>query len=126
MARVLVLDDEQVWRDLCRERLQDLGHEVLATGSARRTFDLLATASPDLVILDLRMPVSGRAMLEAVRRRRPGLPVVIHTAYAGYGDDPDLAAADAFAVKSPDLSALVCAVGAALRRRGLALREAPR
>jgi len=87
---------------------------------------MLALEKPDLVILDLRMAVSGRSMLEILRRRRPNVPVVIHTVYGGYEDDPGMASVDGFVVKSPDLTALVSTVDAVLRRRGLALQGAPR
>ena len=114
MARILIVDDEPAWRDLCRDRLAELGHVVLAVNAGRKVLELVVVERPDLMVLDLRMPMSGRSILRAARRRRPDLPVIIHTAYGGYEDDPDLAFAEGFVVKSPDLKDLVSAVNAAL------------
>ncbi len=118
MARILVIDDEASWLEVCREKLIELGHEVKTTGCCSDALQIIKEASPDAVVLDLRMPVSGRAMLQAMRQDWPDIPVVVHTHYSGYRDDPDLARTAGFAVKSPDLAELAETVG-----RVLAVRE---
>lgn len=110
MAKVLIIDDEPNWLQLCAEKLAELGYEVQTTTSCSDALRQLEADSPDVVVLDLRMPVSGRAMLQAMRQDWPDIPVIIHTNYSGYRDDPDLARTAAFAVKSPDLAGLVAAI----------------
>ena len=110
MAKILVVDDEAEWRELCQARLSELGHEVRATGDCLDALMELKRAPPDVVVLDLRMPVSGRTMLQAITEDFPGLPVVVHTVFSGYRDDPAFAGVAGFAVKSPDLADLVGAV----------------
>jgi DNA-binding NtrC family response regulator len=111
MARIMVIDDEANWRDLCEASLSEDGHEIEAIADCSRALRRIKEAPPDLVLLDLRMPVSGRLMLGAIRAECPELPVVIHSNYSGYRDDPELRTAAGFVVKSTDLTALRDAVG---------------
>ena len=114
MARIMVIDDEANWRDLCEAALTEAGHEVEVVADCSRALRQIKQAPPDLVLLDLRMPVSGRLMFGAIREECPELPVVIHSNYGGYSDDPELRAASAFVVKSTDLTALKEAVAMTL------------
>ncbi len=118
----MVIDDETVWRELCAEKLAAMGHEVSTCGDCSEALVEIRRDPPDLVVLDLRMPISGRSMLNALRQDRPDLPVIIHTVYSAYRDDPGLASNAHFAVKSPDLRELTAAVCShvARRRRGSA------
>lgn len=111
MARILVIDDEPEWLELLRERLLALGHEVVAVGDPVKILMEVVMGKPDLVVLDIRMPISGRVMMKSVRGNDPNVPVIVHTAYGGYEDDPGFAGASAFVVKTPDLKGLVTAVG---------------
>jgi len=110
VARIMVIDDEAVWRELCAERLTAMGHEVSTCGDCSEALERIRSDAPDLVVLDLRMPISGRSMLSALRQDRPDLPVIIHTVYSAYRDDPGLASDTQFAVKSPDLRELMAVV----------------
>jgi len=114
VAKILVVDDEPDWLELSRETLEDLGHEVTAVGDPVEILEAVVRGRPDVVVLDIRMPISGRLMIESVRRNRPGVPVIVHTAYGGYRNDPDFAVASAFVVKSTDFKGLVAAVDGVL------------
>jgi CheY-like chemotaxis protein len=107
MADILVVDDESVWRELCGEKLRQMGHRAIPCADCVEALEKIKSEAPDLVVLDLRMPVSGRSMLRALRQDWPRMPVVIHTVYSAYRDDPDLAARAHFALKSPGLEELV-------------------
>ena len=116
VAKILVLDDEESWLELVRGKLSGLGHEV---GTATDCTDALVQISddrPDLVIIDLRMPVSGSTMLLALREDWPELPVVVHTVYSGYRHDPNLRGVAGFAVKNPELTELVGVVDGVLSK----------
>ena len=54
-ARVLVLDDDPRALDSVRRILEDAGYEAVATGAPVEVADLLDTAAPDLVLLDLML-----------------------------------------------------------------------
>jgi CheY-like chemotaxis protein len=64
--------------------LEDLGHKVIAVGSGARAIEEIdSMASIDLLITDQAMPVmTGLQLIEAVRARRPALPVILATGYA--------------------------------------------
>jgi DNA-binding NtrC family response regulator len=125
MAKIMVVDDEKEWRELCRSKLSELGHDVRTTDDCLEALIEMRRETPDIMVLDLRMPVSGRTMLQDVREDFPGLPVIVHTVYGGYRDDPTLTAIAGFAVKSPDLSELTLAVEEILHDSDAAGRTLP-
>ena len=80
---VLVVDDLQGVRQLLRSVLEKAGYEVLEAEDGRRGLDLVRTESPDVLLLDIRMPgLDGFAVLERARAADPELPVIMVTAYA--------------------------------------------
>ena len=67
-ATVLVVEDERKLRDLVRSYLERAGFTVLSTGSGAEAISLAAEASPDLVVLDLRLPdVPGETVAHELR-----------------------------------------------------------
>ncbi len=56
IARILVVDDEEDIRSLIREILEDEGYEISAAASAATAHELMKTAAPNLVLLDIWMP----------------------------------------------------------------------
>lgn len=67
-ATVLVVDDDPDTVDTMREILEEEGHTVLCARNGREGLQVALQSIPDLVLLDLDMPVmDGRAFLEAVR-----------------------------------------------------------
>jgi len=83
--RVLVVDDEEALVAVTSEALKRMGYEPLgcADGAAAlATFD--AGARVDAVIADEIMPgLTGTQLAQALRRRRPGLPIVLVSGYTG-------------------------------------------
>ncbi len=85
MSRILVIDDEQVIRQLVLEILETAGYDVTGAESAERALALLDREEFDLVVSDVVMPgLSGLELLEAVRERRASLPVVLVTGAGTY------------------------------------------
>jgi DNA-binding response OmpR family regulator len=80
MRTVLVVDDEAKSATLARDVLEHAGFAVLVAGDADAALRLVATRSPDLVVLDLGLP--GRDGLDVIRevRRTSLLPIVILSA----------------------------------------------
>lgn len=117
MAKILVLDDEHQWLELVRDKLSELGHEVRTTTDCLELLAQIGADRPDLVIIDLRMPVGGGTVLQALREDWPEVPVVMHTVYSGYRDEPNLRGLAGFAVKNPELRELVRVVEEVLARK---------
>ncbi len=84
MARILVVDDQEMMRDSLAATLVREGHEVIAAGDgAAAVARLQGPARFDLVISDLKMPkMTGIELLAEVKRLRADLPVVLMTAFA--------------------------------------------
>ncbi|HZR83177.1 MAG TPA: UDP-3-O-acyl-N-acetylglucosamine deacetylase [Candidatus Binatia bacterium] len=80
---ILVVDDEEEIRQSLRGVLSDEGYAVVEAGDGRRALDLVRSASPALVILDVWLPeIDGIALLEQIKAERPDLPVVIICGHA--------------------------------------------
>ena len=80
MSRILVIDDENVIRELMREILERAGYDTIGAGTADEALDLLADNEIGLVVSDIVMPgLTGLELLEEVRARRPSLPVILVT-----------------------------------------------
>lgn len=98
MARVLVVDDEPDVLLVVRIYLEAAGHETLLAADGERALERLAAEPVDLVLLDVCMPVmDGWSVLEAIRARGGGTPVVVISGRPAEGDLRrafDLGAAD--------------------------------
>jgi len=83
-ATVLVVDDDPVDIKALQLLLESWGCTVASTRSGRAAMDMLATAPPELVVADVRMPgMTGIDVVEEGARLCPGLPIVLIT---GHGD----------------------------------------
>lgn len=82
--KVLIVDDQQMFREGIRNRLQsEADIEVVGeAGTAAETMTQIQETGPNTVILDIRMPdVSGIEVAKAIRRDWPELKILILTGY---------------------------------------------
>jgi putative two-component system response regulator len=86
VSRILVIDDEQIIRNLMVEILALDGHEPVSAETAEAAVALLEERHDfDLVVSDVVMPgLSGLELLEAVRARNASLPVLLVTGAGTY------------------------------------------
>lgn len=80
MIRVVLVDDAEDLRHLLRMVLErdDRLAVVGEAGDGETALEVIAEAGPDLVVLDLAMPVmDGWDVLDRLREQSPGLPVVV-------------------------------------------------
>ena len=107
MKTILVVDDDEAIRTLLQEELEEEGYKVLIATNARDALKMVAAEPLDLVILDIRMPgMDGLEALPRILGLKEGLPVIMNTAYSQYQDSFMSWAADAYVVKSSDLTEL--------------------
>ena len=89
MAKILLVDDSEPNRDMLARRLQRKGHEVLQAVDGQQAVDLTRSESPDVVLMDLNLPVldgwSATRQIKAFPGTRP-VPVIALTAHAMSGD----------------------------------------
>lgn len=75
MARILVVDDELVIRELVRETLAVDAHEIRTAATGGEALAAAGEARPDLVLLDVHLP-DGPDGIEVCRRLRHGQPAL--------------------------------------------------
>ncbi len=105
--KVLIVEDDANQRLLYEEELREEGYEIHSAGDGRAALRIAHENTPDIVILDINMPgLDGLDTLSQLLETNPSLPVIINTAYPGYQDSFTTWSADAYIVKSSDLSEL--------------------
>jgi DNA-binding response OmpR family regulator len=127
-ATVLLVEDERRLRELVRSYLERAGFAVLSTESGAEALTLAAAASPDLVVLDLRLPdVPGEVVAQELRSAGP-TPILMLTAKSAQEDrirGLELGAAD-YVTKPFSPRELVLRVQAILRRGRAAAEDETR
>ncbi len=84
---ILVVEDEDIVRDLARRVLESYGYRVVTAASGDEALEAFAEHGPAIALLltDVVMPrMNGRELAERIRRVRPDLPVIY---MSGYTDD---------------------------------------
>ena len=83
MPRILVVEDDEAIRGLVTEVLRDDGYEVSEAANGAEALDYVGGHQPDLIVLDLMMPVmDGWTFVEECRRinRCSEVPIVVTSA----------------------------------------------
>ena len=122
MARILLVEDNEMNRDMLARRLRARGFEVELAIDGAAGIERVTESLPDLVLMDMRLPeVDG---WEATRRIKANpatrsIPIVALTAHAMVTDrDTALeAGCDEYETKPVDLASLLSKIDALLSRR---------
>lgn len=82
-SKILIIDDEEVVLDSCRQILKGSGYQLEITDDGTRGVELVREYQPDLVFVDLKMPgISGLEVLEKVREIDETIVTVMITGFA--------------------------------------------
>jgi len=121
MAKILLVEDNEMNRDMLSRRLQRRGHEVLTAVDGESGLALVRSEAPALVLMDMSLP--GIDGWEATRRLKAdpatrAIPVIALTAHAMSGDREKAigAGCDDFDTKPVDFARLVEKIEALLGR----------
>jgi len=107
MAKILIVEDEPHLQELYRLELEEGGHKVATCGDGETAVNLSRDQVFDLVILDIKIPKrEGTEVLHEIKKRNRDIPVILNSAYSTYKSDFSTWMADAYVVKSADLSEL--------------------
>ncbi len=118
--RILVVDDEEPTRKILRSFLEEQGYHVILACHGQEAIQLVETDSPDLIILDVRMPkVDGIATCVKLRshERTGAIPIIVATAFRDVVGEAADAGADDIVIKPFHLAELLRRVKAMLRVR---------
>ncbi len=121
MAKILLVEDNDMSRDMLSRRLQRKGHEVLMAGDGMQAILMAESQAPDLILLDMSLPVSDG--WEAARRLKASpstcsVPIIALTAHAMAGDREKAltAGCDDYETKPVDFAQLLSKIDALLAR----------
>jgi signal transduction histidine kinase len=119
-ATILVVDDEEIIRDLCARALKDF--RILEADNGRDALQILNDRPVDLVLVDVMMPImNGLDLLQQVKDRDADQLVIVMTGYA----DKDIilralkANADDFIQKPINLLQLKTSIAQAMEKKAL-------
>ena len=122
MPKILLVEDNEMNRDMLSRRLVRKGYEVVMALDGQQAVEAAGSQSPDLILMDMSLPVIDG--WEATRRIKAApatsaIPVIALTAHA-MSDDRDKAfqaGCDDYDTKPVDLPRLLDKIGALLARR---------
>jgi DNA-binding NtrC family response regulator len=84
---VLVVEDDDIQRELLKETLEDSGFNVLTAKSAEKGLQVLAKNQIDVVVSDVRLPgMDGLSFLERIKEEFPETEVIVITAFSSVSD----------------------------------------
>jgi two-component system, cell cycle response regulator DivK len=112
MAKVLLVEDNEMNRDMLSRRLFRRGHEVVIAEDGAAGVDMARSARPDIILMDMSLPVMDG--WEATRQIKADpaiqqIPVIALTAHAMAGDEEKAIAAgcNGYETKPVDLNRLL-------------------
>jgi two-component system response regulator (stage 0 sporulation protein F) len=86
IGRILIVDDEQSVREVLSEYFTEQGYSVESAGGGEEALALVERGTPDLVLLDVRMPgIDGVETLRRIRKIAPDVSVIMVTANEDVG-----------------------------------------
>jgi len=89
MAKLLLIEDNEMNRDMLSRRLERKGYQVIIAVDGQEGIELAQTQSPDLILMDMSLPVmdgwEATRILKANEATRK-LPIIALTAHAMAGD----------------------------------------
>lgn len=90
MAKILIIDDEDLVRKSVEKLLKREGHEVFAVSNGAAGIDVVRSSDIDIVVTDIRMPsLNGIETLEEIRkvRAQQGKSKIPEICITGYADE---------------------------------------
>ncbi len=83
MANLLIVDDEQSYRQLLSLIFEESGHTIYQAKNGREALKVLDETPAEIIISDVRMPdIDGISLLREARIKRPDIGVILMTAFA--------------------------------------------
>ena len=83
VVRIMVVDDEKIVRESLSVWLRKFGYEVVPVEGGQEALDILDREEWNILLVDLKMPrIDGIEVLRKALEMKPGIPVIIFTAYA--------------------------------------------
>ena len=107
MTTILLVEDNKNQRLLYEQELRFEGYEIVTAVDGKDVLKKVQEQPLDLVVMDINLPkMDGIETIGWILSKHKNIPIIINTAYSSYKDNFMTRAADAFIVKSSDLTEL--------------------
>ena len=123
MAKILLVEDNEMNRDMLSRRLERRGYAVVIAEDGAKGVDMAKSELPDIILMDMSLPIMDG--WEATRQvkaapQTKGIPVIALTAHAMAGDEEKAFAAGCndYETKPVDLAKLLAKIDALLQSKG--------
>jgi CheY-like chemotaxis protein len=122
MAKILLVEDNEMNRDMLSRRLERRGHTIVMAVDGQQGVDMAKTESPDLILLDMSLPiVDGWEAAQQIKAQAESkdIPVIALTAHAMAGDKEKAlkAGCDDYDTKPVELPRLLAKIDALLAKK---------
>jgi CheY-like chemotaxis protein len=118
MEKVLCVDDDLSLLRLYQDELTEEGYDVVLAKDGKEALTKFEKENPQVVVMDIRMPVmDGIEALTNLLGKDRQIPVILNTAYPQYKENFMTWGAEAYVVKSSDLTELKQKIREVLDRR---------
>ena len=115
MAKILLVEDNEMNRDMLSRRLKKKGYEVVMAFDGQRGVEMASEESPEIILLDMSLPVmdgwDAARHLKASDQTK-SIPIIALTAHAMAGDEQKAlqAGCNDYDTKPIDLKRLLCKI----------------
>jgi two-component system cell cycle response regulator DivK len=88
MAKVLLVEDNEMNRDMLSRRLERKGYTVVCAVDGRQAVEMAQSENPEVILMDMSLPVlDGWEATRQIKTRAPAIPIIALTAHAMEGDE---------------------------------------
>lgn len=120
MPKILLVEDNELNRDMLSRRLQRRGFEIVTATDGEAGVALAASEKPDLILMDISLPgLNGWDATKQIRRNGMTTPIIALTAHAMSGDREKTleAGCDEYETKPVELEVLLSKIQTLLSRQ---------
>ena len=117
--KILLVEDDANQAMLYQQEFKDAGYDVVVAHNGREAVEQADATKLDIVVMDISMPgMDGIEAMGKILSEHNKLPVILNTAYASYKDNFLSWSADAYVIKSSDLTELKATIEGLLDKSG--------
>ncbi|HHT9115542.1 MAG TPA: response regulator [Candidatus Wunengus californicus] len=107
MKTILLVEDDKNQLLLYKQELLLEGYNIITAQDGQEAIKKVKEHTPDLIVMDINMPkMSGIESMGRILSEHKKIPIIINTAYGSYKDDFMSWSADAYIIKSSDITEL--------------------
>ena len=107
MKTILLVEDDKNQLLLYKQELLLEGYNIITAQDGQEAINKVKEHTPDLIVMDINMPkMSGIESMGKILSEHKKIPIIINTAYGSYKDDFMSWSADAYIIKSSDITEL--------------------